>query len=105
LPDPYLISIKSKNFWLDLLLTSLQENLSLAICMADFQHKDTAQILLTLDYLHNYQNKNEGQAPVAHACNPSYSGGRDQEDHGLKPVQANSSRDLILKTFHKNRAG
>jgi hypothetical protein len=34
---------------------------------------------------------------VAHACNPSYSGGRDQEDHGLKPVQANSSQDPILK--------
>jgi hypothetical protein len=28
--------------------------------------------------------------PVAHTCNPSYSGGRDQEDHGSKPVQANS---------------
>jgi hypothetical protein len=26
------------------------------------------------------------QAPVAHACNPSYSGGRDQENHGLKPA-------------------
>jgi hypothetical protein len=27
-----------------------------------------------------------GWVPVAHACNPSYSsGGRDQEDHGLKP--------------------
>jgi hypothetical protein len=25
-------------------------------------------------------------APVAHACNPSYSGGRDQEDQGLKPA-------------------
>jgi hypothetical protein len=37
------------------------------------------------------------QAPVAHACNPSYSGGRDQEDQGLKPAQANSSRDLTLK--------
>jgi hypothetical protein len=31
------------------------------------------------------------QAPVAHACNPSYSGGRDQEDRGWKPAQANSS--------------
>jgi hypothetical protein len=27
---------------------------------------------------------------VAHACNPSYSGGRDQEGHGSKPAQANS---------------
>jgi hypothetical protein len=25
------------------------------------------------------------------ACNPSYSGGRDQEDHGSKPVRENSS--------------
>jgi hypothetical protein len=28
--------------------------------------------------------------PVAHTCNTSYSGGRDQEDHSLKPTQANS---------------
>jgi hypothetical protein len=28
---------------------------------------------------------------VAHACNPSYSGSRDQEDFGLNPAQANSS--------------
>jgi hypothetical protein len=31
------------------------------------------------------------QAPVAHACNPSDSGGRDQEDHGSKPSWVNSS--------------
>jgi hypothetical protein len=29
-----------------------------------------------------------GQVPVAPTCNPSYSGGRDQEDRGLKPAQA-----------------
>jgi hypothetical protein len=34
---------------------------------------------------------------VAHTCNPSYSGGRDQEDHGSRPDQANSSRNPILK--------
>jgi hypothetical protein len=27
----------------------------------------------------------------AHACNPSDLGSRDQEDHGLKPAQTNSS--------------
>jgi hypothetical protein len=37
------------------------------------------------------------QAPVAHAYNPSYSGGRDQEDHGSKPAQGNSLQDPILK--------
>jgi hypothetical protein len=31
------------------------------------------------------------QMPVAHACNTSYAGGRDQEDCGLKPGWANSS--------------
>jgi hypothetical protein len=25
------------------------------------------------------------RVPVAHTCNPSYSGGRDQEDHSSKP--------------------
>jgi hypothetical protein len=34
---------------------------------------------------------------VAHACNPNYSGGSDQEDNGLKPAQANSSGDPMLK--------
>jgi hypothetical protein len=43
---------------------------------------------------------------VAHACNPSYLGGRDQEDGGSKPAQANSSSEnLSQKTLHKNRAG
>jgi hypothetical protein len=31
---------------------------------------------------------------TAHACNPSYSGGRDQEDSGLKPT-----RQIVLKTL------
>jgi hypothetical protein len=29
---------------------------------------------------------------MAHTCNSSYSGGRDQEDHGLKPAQANNQK-------------
>jgi hypothetical protein len=42
-------------------------------------------------------NAEISQAPVAHAYNPSYLGGRDQEDHGLKPAQANSLQDPISK--------
>jgi hypothetical protein len=34
---------------------------------------------------------------VAHTCNPSFSGGRDQEDPSSKPAWANSSQDSILK--------
>jgi hypothetical protein len=32
-----------------------------------------------------------------HTGNPSYSGGRDQEDCSLKPAQANSLQDTISK--------
>jgi hypothetical protein len=35
------------------------------------------------------------QALVAHTCNPSYSGGRDQEDLGSKSAQANSFRETL----------
>jgi hypothetical protein len=44
-------------------------------------------------------------ASVAHACNPSYSGGRDQEDQGSKSSQANSLRDPILKKPITERDG
>jgi hypothetical protein len=38
-------------------------------------------------------------ALVAHTCNPSYSGGRDQEDLGqTEPTRANSSQDPSSKT-------
>jgi hypothetical protein len=44
--------------------------------------------------------------PVAHTCNPSYLGGRNQEDHFWKPAWANSPRDPILKNpTTKNWAG
>jgi hypothetical protein len=43
---------------------------------------------------------------VAHTCNPSYSGDRDQEDHGSKPYWANSLQDPISKNpSQNNRAG
>jgi hypothetical protein len=58
------------------------------------------------------QNTQQGQVLVAHTCNPSYSGGRDQEDCGskppwanTKPPWANSSWDPILKTPNTKRAG
>jgi hypothetical protein len=48
-------------------------------------------------------NKNVPQALVAHAYNPSYSGGRDQEDCGSKPSLANSSRDPTLKNTSQKK--
>jgi hypothetical protein len=39
---------------------------------------------------------------MAHTCNLSFSGGRDQEDHGSKPAQANSSmKPYLEKPFTK----
>jgi hypothetical protein len=40
------------------------------------------------------------QAPVAHACNPSYSGSRDQEDRGSGQIVRET---LSQKNLHKNR--
>jgi hypothetical protein len=42
---------------------------------------------------------------VAHAYNPNYSRGRDQEDHGLKPAWENISWDPISKNSSQKRAG
>jgi hypothetical protein len=42
---------------------------------------------------------------MAPTCNPTYSGGRNQENHILKPAQRNTSQDLISKQPFKKRAG
>jgi hypothetical protein len=46
----------------------------------------------------------ESWVAAAHTCNPSYSGGRGQEDLGSKPAQANRSY-LRKKPVTKKRAG
>jgi hypothetical protein len=51
------------------------------------------------------KKKNEfSQVPVAHS-NPSFSGGRSQEDRSSKPAQANSSQDPISKNPSQKKAG
>jgi hypothetical protein len=49
-------------------------------------------------------NPRSNWVSVAHACNPNYSGGRDQEDCGSKPAWANSVT-LSQKTPTHKRAG
>jgi hypothetical protein len=46
---------------------------------------------------------NSGQMPMAHACNPNHSGGRNQEDRDSKPAQANSEN--LQKYSTPKRAG
>jgi hypothetical protein len=57
---------------------------------------------MVLGQVNNPQQKSEvSWVPVAHACNLSYTRGRDHEDHSLKPAQANSSvRPYLDKTHH-----
>jgi hypothetical protein len=44
--------------------------------------------------------------PVAHTCNPSYSGSRDQEDLDSKPTLGKEFvRPYLEKTHHKKRVG
>jgi hypothetical protein len=40
---------------------------------------------------------------VAHVCNHSYPGGRDQEDRGLKPAQGNSLLGPISKNTQQKK--
>jgi hypothetical protein len=47
--------------------------------------------------LSSFNDKGYCWVLVAHACNPSYSGGRVQEDRGSKPAVASSLRESILK--------
>jgi hypothetical protein len=51
---------------------------------------------------YNKRTKNRGrvQVLVAHAYNPSYSAGGDQEDWGSKLPMANSSQDYLKKFCH-----
>jgi hypothetical protein len=48
-------------------------------------HAPCTRIIRSLLKMHT-----AGQVPEAHTCNPNYSGGRDWEDHGSKPAQANT---------------
>jgi hypothetical protein len=47
-----------------------------------------------------FRRRQRSRAWVAHACNPSYSGDRDQEDQGSKPAQAN--RPYLENTQHNH---
>jgi hypothetical protein len=52
-----------------------------------------------------YKICNISQVLVAHAYNPSYSRGKDQEDCSSRPIWANSSVDPISKIPNTKRAG
>jgi hypothetical protein len=47
--------------------------------------KDSVLFLINVAWIYNYLKEKSlnSRASVAHACNPSYLQGRNQEDHGL----------------------
>jgi hypothetical protein len=65
-----------------------------------------ASLSVTFVYFKNILFKSD---TVAHTCNLSYLGGRNQEDHSSRPVWANSSQDpistnkklgVVVHTYH-----
>jgi hypothetical protein len=58
-------------------------------------------------YTFSFYKLNCRQVQVAHTCNPIYSGGRDQEDHSLKPANSGQIVCKILsqKNPSRKRAG
>jgi hypothetical protein len=50
----------------------------------------------------------EGMSTMVHTCNSSYSGGRDQEDHGSKPAWwesiSTNKLGIVLCTCHPSYA-
>jgi hypothetical protein len=69
----------------------------LGIAIKYFRKKNNNRHMLRVKLEHIFLVKSEtGQAPVTHTCNPSYSGGRNQEDRSSKPAQANGLWKPIL---------
>jgi hypothetical protein len=54
------------------------------------------------DQAHSPTKREAHWALVAHACNPSDSGGSGQEDRDWKPAGAKSPRDPISESHHKD---
>jgi hypothetical protein len=50
------------------------------------------------------KKKKKPRLPVAHTCNPLYSGCRDQEDCSLKSARTRSSQDPVLKILFTKEA-
>jgi predicted lipoprotein with Yx(FWY)xxD motif len=80
---------------------------SLEICLAHSRH------IVHIWWMDGWMNreqqvvtkKESNQVLITHTCNPSYSWGRDQEDHSAKSTRAYSSWDPTLeKTHHKKKA-
>jgi hypothetical protein len=67
------------------------------LSQGDYELKASLDYIARRDLAILKKKKIHSQVLVAHTCNPSYSGDRDQEDHGLKPTQANSFHDPVLK--------
>jgi hypothetical protein len=49
--------------------------------------------------------KNSSPEPVTHSCNPSYSGDRDQEDHGSSQLGQIVYETISQKNPSQKRAG
>jgi hypothetical protein len=85
-----------------LIICTLLGTIEISVSAWELRHKQVLMPGLNSEETSVYlpasrQKPLDSQVLVTHACNPSYSGGRDQENHSLKSAWANSLRDPILK--------
>jgi hypothetical protein len=72
----------------------------------EIRDMEANKIEIISTFLWEYKTVHLSQAPVAHICNSSYSGSRDQEDHSLKQPWKIVCEDPISKNpITKNWAG
>jgi hypothetical protein len=70
--------------------TLTKDNVHITTLNTKWQRKQIALRQMQNGESVNYRKPITNQALVAHIYNPSYSGGRDEEDRSSKPAQANS---------------
>jgi hypothetical protein len=69
-------------------ITILILSLCVCVCVCVCMHAYALKFPVKINF---FQKDLASWVPVAHACNPSYSEGRDQEHCSLKPAWANGS--------------
>jgi hypothetical protein len=59
---------------------------------------ESEKVLLTNELISGlFKKEKVSRVPMVHDCNPSYSGGKDQEDQGSRPAWANILETLSQK--------